>query len=125
MQLQHYCLFLRLAYIIALLSSAMPEIFVDEGHNVTLNCSAVGEMQWYKDGELLMNSSQITIYTHTFENSSSRISFLELYTVNGHNTGNYCCQMMNESGNLSGAKYELQVNLGKLYQSMYSIINNM
>ena len=93
----------------------MPEIMVVEGNNVTLNCSAEeGEIQWYKDGELLMNNSQTAIYTDILENSSSSTSFLELNSVEGRNTGSYSCQIVNEAGNFSVAEFGIQVDLGKL-----------
>ena len=107
--------FLLLAHT-SLVNNVMPEIMaVHEGENVILNCSAEkGEIQWYKDGELLMNNSQTTIYTDIFENPNSNTSFLELYGVEGCNSGTYCCQIVNETGNFSVAKFDIQVDLGKL-----------
>ena len=116
--LSEYFLFLLLAHISVASCTAMPEIIVlNEGDNRTLNCSAEqGVIQWYKDGQPLMNNSQIVIYTDSevFENFLITTSFLKLHGVGGDDTGNYSCQIMNQTGN-SSVEFEIHVDFGRLH----------
>ena len=106
------------------LSIVAPEIVISpsnvtdpftEGDTVTFACSASGRpyptIQWYKDGVMLTNDSQLTsIYNEEFENSGLLFtsSILELCGVGEDDSGTYSCVASNLAGN-DTMEFEVQV----------------
>ena len=109
---KQYFIFILFIFIIVevnLLNTTKASIMKRVGENVTLNCSADGLPQpvitWKKNGNLLVNSTRITITSkqeyidasyELFQNVWRVTSLLSIRDIKESDTGNYTCKANNE-----------------------------
>ena len=97
-----------LAQIVRITRDSMPMRL----ETIVLACVGIGlpnvQTSWYRNGEALMNSSLVTIYGERV-GASSRLSFLELCSLNGFDTGDYTCMVDNGVAAITTATTRLTV----------------
>ena len=92
----------------------------NKGQNVTFNCTADGVPQpdivWRKNGQLLLNTSRVTIVSSQesngfYTNYISTTSVIIIKDLRGNDNGSYSCRADNtvKTGSVLMTPYVLQV----------------
>ena len=92
----------------------------NEGQNVTFNCTADGVPQpaivWRKNGQLLLNTSRVTIISSQESNGfhtkyTPATSVITITKLRGNDNGSYSCRADNtvKTGSVLMTPYVLQV----------------